>query len=562
MLFSRLAALGLAAPALAAYVQWQPCRGADSARMIGTVPPESLRAGVSVQDTGNSSLEFRVITTVDDEDCALGHDISNLRVDFEMLGGGSVEHVKPKATCVPSSWAPGRSSLQVSGVANIGFLHALSTFYVAIHFDSQGEEAGCLSAEITPVPAGSITSALRYGPLALFIFVLLVAILRTLYDAPVALPTEDDDSSVSTTHTRALLPGLGNVLIHLQYVFLTASLTLRYPGFYQPAASSLNWFSLFSGSGPVTHSRTYSGVADGIYEVNGTYGGTFGLEHMTQIVGAPMTMDLWVNMAIIVGIMCIGFAVIVGGVGFVSRRWKRSSDGDDEIEGTGLRSTAGQVLRAILTYFVLPIVSLSTYQFDHAVIMPAYHIALAAGLLGLMALAFMWLLTQIPTRNLAILILDGSNPYTRLENTTFRGGDSTFVLVLFVLMLIRAVAIGGLQVAPIAQIVVLAVSEVVALVCIAGFQAYRLSSVGVSCTLARLVSILLMTAFLPGVASLETKSLIGYILLLLHGATLVFAFFIPAMYHLAEICVRHAEADRPDVRTSDANLPTKVLTSL
>lgn len=547
MLFCRLAAVGLAAPAMAAYVQWQPCRGVEPARMIGSVPPESLRAGVSVQDTGDSSLEFRVITTVEEVDCALGNGITDLRVDFEMLGGGRVEHVTPEVTCVPSSWAVGQAELQVSGVANVGFLHTLSTFYVAIHFDSHGVETGCLSAEITPVPAQSITSALRYAPLALFLFVLLVAILRTLYDAPVTLRTEDDDSSVGTTPTRALLPGLGNLLIHLQYVFLTASLTLRFPGFYQPAASSLNWFSLFSGSGPITHSMTYTGIADGIYEVNGTYGGTFGLEHMTQIVGAPMTMDLWVNMAIIVGIMCVGLAVLVEVLRFLVRRWGRADS--DETEWTGVSYTVGQVLRAILSYFLLPIVVLSTYQFDHAVMLPAYHTALAAGFLGLMALAFMWLLTQVPMRSLGMLILDGSNKYRPLENPAFRGGESSFVLVLFVLMLIRAVAIGGLQIAPIAQIVVLAVSEVVALVCIAGFRPYGLLSAGASCTLARLVSVLLMIAFLPGVASLEAKSLVGYILILLHGATLVFAFLLPAMYHLVQICVRHANADRPEVWT-------------
>jgi hypothetical protein len=49
-------------------------------------------------------------------------------------------------------------------------------------------------------------------------------------------------------------------------------------------------------AGPVTHGKVYSGVADGIYSINGTYGGTTGLEHMHQIVGAPSTIDTWVNM--------------------------------------------------------------------------------------------------------------------------------------------------------------------------------------------------------------------------------------------------------------------------
>ena len=212
-----------------------------------------------------------------------------------------------------------------------------------------------------------------------------------------------------------------------------------------------------------------------------------------------------------------------------------------------MRYTAGQVFRAILSYFLLPVVSLSTYQFNHAMILPAYHTGLAAGLLFIIAVAFLWLLRQIPTRSLGVLIFDGSRRYTRLESSPFRGGGTSFVLILFVLTFIRAAAIGGLQVAPVAQIAVLATCEAVLLVCIAGFQAYPAVSAGVACTLARLGSVALMIAFLPGVASLETKSFVAYLLVLLHAAMLIFTFFFPTAYHLLRICVRCVHTDKPQV---------------
>ena len=316
MLLSHLATLWLATSALGAYVQWQPCRGIESTAVIPSVSVQSFGAGVSpANHTAVSRFQFHVSTTVNEEDCSRAHEVSGLRVDFEMLGGGSVAHALPNVSCVPSTYAPGRARLKVESEADIGILHALSTFYVAVHFEGRGEEIGCVSAEITPVPSASIVSLLRFGPLALFLLVLAVAILRTVYDdadAPASDDVDDVDDSLGGSHyTKTLLPGLGDLLHYLQFIFLTASLSLRYPGFYQPAASKLNLFSLYSGSGPVTHSWTYSGVMDGIYEVNGTYGGTFGLEHMSQIVGAPMTMDLWVNMAIIVVLTGIGLAVLV-----------------------------------------------------------------------------------------------------------------------------------------------------------------------------------------------------------------------------------------------------------
>ncbi|SPO07339.1 uncharacterized protein DNG_10033 [Cephalotrichum gorgonifer] len=547
MLLNHLTALCLVAPALGAYVQWHHCHGAESAAVIASVPPESFRAAVSLaNDTGTANLQFYVTTTVDDEDCDRGHDVSDLRVDFEMLGGDSVVQASPNVSCEPAPHTPGRSILKIESVSDIGTLHALSTFYVAVHFDDQGEEVGCLSAEITPVSSKSIVSVLRYCPAALFLFVLVVAILRTVYDDTDAPVSDDDESFASNHYMRTLLPGLGDLLHYMQFIFLTASLSLRYPGFYQPAASKLNWFSLFSGTGLFTHSRTYSGVNDGIYEINGTYGGTFGLEHMTQIVGAPMTMSLWLNMAITVVLMGVGLAVLVEIMWYLNKR-QRWWSGDESQDFTGVRYTTGQVFRAILSYFLLPIVSLSTYQFDHAMILPAYHTGLAAGLLFVIAMAFLWLLSQIPTRSLGALIFDGSKRYTRLESSPSRGGDASFIIILFVLTFIRAAAIGGLQLSPVAQIVILATCEVVLLACIIGFQAYPAISVGVACTLARLCSVLLMTVFLPDIASLKTKSFVAYLLLLLHTAVLIFAFFFPTVYHLAKLCVRRVGTETPQV---------------
>ncbi|RYP46920.1 hypothetical protein DL768_006954 [Monosporascus sp. mg162] len=383
--------------------------------------------------------------------------------------------------------------------------HHLSTFHATIHLAGPGaEEKGCLQAYITPAFSPAVRTALRYAPLSILLFVLLVGIARSI-------PASGKSSS------QSVLPGVADCLHYLQFVFLTGSLSLFYPGFYQPAVGRLGWVALLAG-GFVNHGHPYPGVSDGIYELNGTYGGTLGLELMTQIVGAPQTMDTWMNMVILIAIITIASALFLEMYG----RLAQSADpdmasGTQEPVAAGLRHTFYRTLRLILSYFMMPLVALSFYQINYATQLPAYHISLAAFVVAANLIALVWLLSQVPTRSLGLLIFDNSKRYGQLSTSeTGQQQDKRFILTLFTLTFIRGAAIGGLQIWGPAQLAVLGTCEVILLASAVQFQAYSMFSIGVVTALVRFASVLLMVTFVRGLASDNTRSVAGYLILTAH----------------------------------------------
>ncbi|KAI8167533.1 hypothetical protein KHU50_006487 [Colletotrichum sp. SAR 10_65] len=467
-------------------------------------------------------------------------------LEIQMLGRSSAFSAKTNTTCAKLNFAKGwestmrnPASLYVNFETDIGRLPPLSTFHATLHLQSNdSEEISCRQANITPTLDPTTISAIGYTTWGVFLFVFLVGVLRSVYSAPVTL--DEEQRSI-----RTVLPNVGDCLQYIQFVFLTGGLSLRYPGFYQPVVSNLNWFSLFV-VGPVTHGVTYDKVQDGIYVMNGTYGGTFGLELMTQIAGAPMTMDTWINMVVLMVIVALGCAVVIEVVWLVNRH--RNSDGEVSESTVGLRHTFSRVLRIILSYFMLPLAALSFYQLDHASFLPAYHTSLAVALIVAMMGAFIWLLRQIPTHSLGVLIFDSTKRYRRIAPTEdFRRHDETFILILFVLVFVRGAAIGGLQISGPAQLAVLGSCELLLLASIAGFQAYSTFSIGAIAATMRLCSLIFMVSFLPDLAGHETKSAIGYLLLALHTGMLLLGFFVPAVCDLVALCKRWWKTPRPDV---------------
>jgi hypothetical protein len=76
---------------------------------------------------------------------------------------------------------------------------------------------------------------------------------------------------------------LADYLRYLQFIFLAGSLSVDYPGFYQLIVGQMAWSSLLYWVGPINHGFTYSGVEDGLYVSNASYG----LEYMAQMIGFP-----------------------------------------------------------------------------------------------------------------------------------------------------------------------------------------------------------------------------------------------------------------------------------
>ncbi|KAF4876502.1 putative membrane protein [Colletotrichum siamense] len=545
-MLARLGLVGLLAScASGAYVQWQTCDEVSSRNDL--FAPTSLDAKLRQLDDGDERLSFRVGRWIEEEECEeIARMMPAAALEIQMLGRSSAFSAKTNTTCAKLNFAKGwkstmrnPASLYVNFETDIGRLPPLSTFHATLHLQSNdSEEISCRQANITPTLDPTTISAIGYTTWGVFLFVFLVGVLRSVYSAPVTL--DEEQRSI-----RTVLPNVGDCLQYIQFVFLTGGLSLRYPGFYQPVVSNLNWFSLFV-VGPVTHGVTYDKVQDGIYVMNGTYGGTFGLELMTQIAGAPMTMDTWINMVVLMVIVALGCAVVIEVVWLVNRH--RNSDGEVSESTVGLRHTFSRVLRIILSYFMLPLAALSFYQLDHASFLPAYHTSLAVALIVAMMGAFIWLLRQIPTHSLGVLIFDSTKRYRRIAPTEdFRRHDETFILILFVLVFVRGAAIGGLQISGPAQLAVLGSCELLLLASIAGFQAYSTFSIGAIAATMRLCSLIFMVSFLPDLAGHDTKSAIGYLLLALHTGMLLLGFFVPAVCDLVTLCKTWWKAPRPDV---------------
>lgn len=510
-------------------MQWKDCDDYTPG-LHGITEEASLSSSLVHINGTHDRFSFTISRLLEIDECERWvTEITTMDIALDMLGDSSVHHPTIDRNChtFPPPW--NKSRLSLTAADDREAFHPLSTFHVTIHLAGlDAEERGCMQANVTPELSPPIKAALRFTPSCILIFVLCVGVVRSVRDSSAS--TEDAP--------QPLLPGFADCLQYLQFIFLTGGLSIFYPGFYQPAVSRLGWTSLFA-DGLITHGFTYHGINDGIYEINGTYGGTFGLELMTQIVGAPMTMDTWLNMVILIVFIAFVSAVCLE----VYRLLKRPPNSD-----TGLRRTFVRTLHIILSYFMLPLIALSFYQIDCVSYLPAYHISLAFLLIGAIIMAFAWLLLQIPTRSLGVLIFDNRNRYRQLPASDTSGKKhKSFVVALFVLVFIRGVAIGGLQISGLAQLAVLGACELILLACNVQFQAYSLFSIGTVSAVARLTSLANMVAFVPGVASDNARSAIGYINLSIHMCVLILGFFAPAVIDLGKALTEWWSKPTPEV---------------
>ncbi|KAK3309388.1 uncharacterized protein B0T15DRAFT_481109 [Chaetomium strumarium] len=337
----------------------------------------------------------------------------------------------------------------------------------------------------------------------------------------------------------------------VQFVFFLGALTLRYPGFYQPVTSLSHWSALFSPVGPFGQHRRYDMVRDGIYEINGTLTGTYGLELMSQITGGPVTMDVWWNMVVIVAAI-----VAAAAAGMLVHR----------------SASTWKVLRVVMSYFLVPIVAISAYQLDH-VLLPAYHLALAALLIVLVVIGLTWMWRTAPSNQLWVLFLDSSKRYrlVRTDNPDDPddpeddggggGGDGEeapgrnrdiFAVIFFALQFGGGIAVGGFQFSPLSQVVGLAALELCLLVSMAVLRPLRrpLLSMFVWVEVARLGVVALTAVFLPELdVSLAARSRVAIAILAIHAAVLVFGCAVPAAVRLASLVyyLLWAPAEKPQI---------------
>ncbi|KAL1868531.1 hypothetical protein Daus18300_005965 [Diaporthe australafricana] len=528
-----------------------PSQRCDDGRGKGTpsLPRTSVWAKLEPGIGTDVHLVLGTDTYLKSEDCAhWARELARGTAKIEALGKPTLYAQLNVSGCSPSPYREGDASLYVSYAGDVHAFLPVSTMRTTIRlYDANSDERACLRSHMTPALPPRWSAMLRYFPMGIFLFVLVVGAMRSL----VNLPPPDDEHTVpdlededeDAPNPQPVLPNVGDCLQYLQHIFLGTSLSLFYPGFLIPVAGRLSWSSLFSG-GILSYGHTdYLGIGDGIYERNGTYGGTFGLETMTQIVGAPATMGTWLNMVFLFTIFLTISALLIEAFWFFQRIRRPASAVSLSAR---LQQTGRQVLQVALSYFIVPLISLSVYQLIHASWLPIYHTVLAALLIVISIASLAWLFWSLPTRSLGVLLFNRDNQYSRMTDGA-QQGDALFVRMLFILNLIRGIAIGGLQLSGLAQLVTLAACEVIMLICIAALQAYPTFSLGTITAVARLAVLLAMVAFIPGVTSDKTRNVVGYLILLLHACILVLGFLLQAMRDLLRLIKMWMGVERPDV---------------
>ncbi|KAF5010095.1 hypothetical protein FDECE_3737 [Fusarium decemcellulare] len=469
---------------------------------------------------------------------------------------------------------------------DIGVLPALSTLRFQAHLNSSVfAEAQCIASLMTPAIPPALSSTLRYGSLAVFLFVFFVSSLRTIAAASGSQHQNEDQDS--DDRAPVVLPYVSDCLHFLQFIFLTGGLSLSYPGFYPAAVGHLNWFALFADlalpiksfvPGPpdlVRMASTYPGVRDGLYEVNGTYGGSFGIEVMTQMVGAPMTCDTWLLMVLFT--VCIA-AVLGLFLWMLETVRPRNVLGLPLLgPGAGVGRWAfatrigNGVLRLVVSYITLPLIAMSTYQLNFSGSLGAGHMWLAIVVLLLIILSFAWLAVRLPVASLGALVFESRHPYRRLkddaqhdealEEVRQARRDHWFVMALFVLNIIRGLTVGGLQKWGLVQLVVLMTCETVMLVAIRVCRPFPLLSVGFVATLLRLA---ILACFIPFASPpseiFKSKNISAYVALCLYVAGLIGVFLVPSGWHLCRLALRGSSplrgCDFGQVGASTCNAPS------
>ena len=407
-----------------------------------------------------------------------------------------------------------------------------------------------MSAQITPDLGASLANLLAFIPLAILVLVGIATVSAAIFS-----PWGSADIFRWTTNygrdadlLRLVTPGFGDCLQYIQFAFLTGALSLNYPGFYQPVISQVGWSVLMFNTSFVTHGNGTQSLQDGIYVTNGTYG----LDRMRQLVGMSSVKDIWAG--VVIWLLVIMAAVVaLTQAGFLMRWVYRhiSHIQEEDLRAKNLPFTIGNVIRIVFNYFLLPLMALSMFQLvvakdpPHEPVDTALAVILLLVLLGF-AGWLLRLLSNIRPRSYLFDDLPTVLLYGPLYNT-YSDDAAPFTMIPLFLQLVRGVAIGAVQPSGIAQLVLLAVCEVIYLLTLHAFRPFHsptsMNAYHTFFAAARLLTTLLSVTFVPSLGITEgPKGWIGYVILIIHAIVLVFFFLLNAIQTVVEVAARRTGA--------------------
>ncbi len=451
------------------------------------------------------------------------------------------------------------SRSNVTSLPGFGISHDMNSTYAFTSIsttlrvasgDASNAYLACVSATITPYLGRSLRNILTYLPLVVLISVGCATVFAAISSPWGSLDTFHWTSNWGRDEDliRLVTPGFADCLQYLQFIVLSGSLTLNYPGFFRPVVSSVGWSALMFNESFVTNGNGTQSIQDGIYVVDTD--GTYGLDQMSQLIGMTSVRDIWAGMIIWL-LVIIALVVALIQIGFVLRWANRlvANVPQEDLRKKNWPFTVGNVFRIVFNYFILPLVSLSMFQLVEATAGPTIGVVLAAFVVVAVVGFASWLAYLIATIRPRSFLFDDLPTvltYGPLYNT-YSDEAASFAIIQIFINLLRGIAIGAVQPSGIAQLVLLAICEIILGLTLNAIRPYPApTSMNVYHTffaILRAITIILSVAFIPSLGVTEApRGWIGYIILLLHAIGLVFGVFLNALQTIVEVAARLAGA--------------------
>lgn len=429
----------------------------------------------------------------------------------------------------------------------------------------------CLNFQVTPLFGTAIDVTFSIVPLAIALLVGFATLFAAVYNPWTGTPDllratsnygQDPDA------LRLVTPGISDVWYYIQFAVYTACLSLNYPGFYQPVLSRVGWSNLLfnttllhpNGGNYLSWSTVTSSLSgqfdpEGPYLINIVNGSDYGLTQYASLVGIS-ARDVWPT-------FMVWFLLVLAGVTITTEiafglHWLYTRTKSEHAVDFGARNICflgGMILR-IWSLFYIVLVTLSCYQIVVTGQSPKFQVGLSIVcliILGILAPALLvWIISRYRPReylydDLHVLLALGP-----LYNT-YQSSGLLFTGFHYLIRLFQGIVIGAAQASGIAQITLLAALEVFFLTAINIWRPYNprtgMNGWHTFMAVIRLIVVLFLIAFVPSLnVDPGVRGWIGYTLLVIHAAVLIFVFVLNVFLTIVEVAARLAGAGEDSTR--------------
>ncbi|KAF5229287.1 hypothetical protein FANTH_14277 [Fusarium anthophilum] len=448
-------------------------------------------------------------------------DVSSLRssIDFQALGRsvGKLENFSSNCPLpITNTLTPIEKTRLSSYHLFYSFqsTHQFQTLASTFRFrQTDGQELDCGKAKITPDLGDSISAVLTFVPLTILIIVTLTSWRMNQSSLTYA-------HGLNASSLWSVVLEITSYLRYLQFAFITASMTIEYPGFFVPAVSKLSWASLLYWSGPFSNGYMYEGPTGGMYASNASYG----LGFMTQMLRYPNMLNTLANSLVnlIILISPIFFLLLVSLWTF-----SRSSSVHSLPFLSILQKAASTTIGVALCFFSVPLLSYISYDLILVGYLPNYRIGLAVVML-LIILAAGHFLVQVLDDQGGDQLKPPQASRSETNNPNLNFHTLWRLLsrhIPHTMPLLQAVGVGSLQDFPLAQLFMLIACEV--FIIVSHLNSRRSMLIKASTTIfisaLRLIILFLISVFAMPITE-ATRQWVGYVILAIHGLVILIGF--------------------------------------